>query len=101
MASVTATVVCTGNPNSFLRENKVFTASYTASEAYDTLKLPGGIRGSDIVHIQETSVSGVSGYVGLCEVLASRSVANGTIRVAPMATAPSTAVTYNVVRLVV
>jgi len=99
MASVTATVVVTGNPNSMLRNNSVFTATYTASASYDTVTIPGGVRSTDTFVINPTAQGSDTRYVGLCELIASRSASGGTIRVAPLATAPSTAVTYSIVRI--
>lgn len=99
MASTSATPVVTGNPNSMLRNNSVYTATYTAHAPYDTVTIPGGVRVTDTFVVEPTSTNADTRYVGLCEVAASRSASGGTIRVAPLATAPSSAVTYRIVRI--
>jgi hypothetical protein len=99
MASVTATPVVTGNPNSTLRSNRVYTATFTAWSTSDTVTLPGGVTDRDIIVIAETQANPDTRYFGLCEAKASRSVANKTIAVVPVGGAPSASVTYSIIKL--
>lgn len=98
MASVTATPVITGNPNSFVKNNNFYTATFTAWSTSDTVKL-GNVKTNDVILIQENQANADTRYYGLCEAKASRSVANGTIAVVPIVAAPSASVTYTITQI--
>jgi hypothetical protein len=97
MASTTMTSIISGNPVGTLGKIVKGRVTYTGGSASDTVAGFGRVGASDIILVQAKESEATANYCGIIENKSARSLANGTIQLVPVRTAPATDVDLEII----